>query len=548
MKLRNLSLLVAATAALAACSDEDLGVVNLTSPDVERSLSTPDGIEAILKNGFVQVFGATHGTTSALWPQALVLSFESFGTVANNGMALRSSLPRVPIDNQKGNQTAGENARDFTQLALRGRNVNNAIRALDALVAGGGGLGSTTANLRARSFGFFSLALANGEAALMYDSLGVITPNLESSDVPELSGYAAAMDTALMQLDTAIVVAQAAMAAGSLSFPNDWLRTVNTPVTGADYIKLLRSHKARLRAGVARTPEERAAVDWAAVEADAAAGITEDFTLDLNSALGWGASWVNQMANYTGWSSMPNFIAGFADTTSEFQAWLGTPINSRRPFLIRTPDKRWPAGETRAAQQASSPTTAAVLPTVYFRNRPTGDDTPGVPYGDSYYDHARFRHYRVNSSVGPWIWMEKTENDMLRAEALIRLNRVPEAVPLINITRVVNGLPAITAAGATAATRVPPQPGGGATSCVPRTPTGASNALECGTVLEAMKWEKRMETAWTGYSQWFIDGRGWGDFAVGTTYMWPVPYQEMDARVKPFYNSPWQTTASTYGY
>src|SRR5688500_14056519 len=104
MKLRNLSMIVAATAALAACRDEDLGVVNLNDPDVERSLSTPDGIEAILKNGFVQIFGATHGTTSALWPQALVLSFESFGTVANNGMALRSALPRVPIDNQKGNQ------------------------------------------------------------------------------------------------------------------------------------------------------------------------------------------------------------------------------------------------------------------------------------------------------------------------------------------------------------------------------------------------------------------------------------------------------------
>ena len=540
-------MLAVATAALAACSDEDLGVTESSAPDVERSLSTPDGIEAILRNGFVQVYGATHQSTTALWPQALVLSFESFGTVNNNGVGPRSTLPRSALENQRGNQTALENVRDFAQLALRGRTVNNAIRALDDLIAEGGTLGSEVNDLRARSFGFFALAMANGHAALMYDSVAVITPVLASADVPELSGYAAAMDTALMQLDTAIALATEAGAAGTLAFPNDWLRTP-TPVTGPDYLQLLHSTKARLRAGAARTPEERAAVDWAAVEADAASGLTSDFVLDLNAGLGWGCSWCNQMAVYTGWSSMPNFFVGFADTSSGFRDWLGTPLGSRTAFLIRTPDARFPSGETRAAQTAASPPTSAVLPSVYFRNREPGQDTQGPAYGSSHYDHVRFRHYRQNSSIGPWIWMERTENDMLRAEALIRLNRVPEAVPLINLTRVANGLPAIPAAGATAATRVPPHPGGSATSCVPRTPTGAGNALECGTVLEAMKWEKRLETAWTGYAQWFVDGRGWGDLAQGTPTMWPVPYQEMDARVKPFYNSLWQSGASTYGY
>ena len=73
-------------------------------------------------------------------------------------------------------------------------------------------------------------------------------------------------------------------------------------------------------------------------------------------------------------------------------------------------------------------------------------------------------------------------------------------------------------------------------------------ATQCGNMMEAMKYEKRIETAMSGFAQWFVDGRGWGDLATGTTYMWPVPYQEMDARVKPFYNSPWQSTAGTYGF
>ena len=211
---------------IAGCSDESLGVPNLNNPDVDRSLSTADGIEAILKNGFVQVFGATHGTTSALWPQALVLSFESFGTVANNGMALRSTIPRIAVDNQRGNQTAPENFRDFSQLSLRGRQVNNAIRALDAFVANGGSLGSQSQNLRARSFGFFALGMANAQIALMYDSVGVMTTNLATADVPGLSYSPAAMDTALMQLDSAIAIAEAAatVAGPAFTLPADWLR------------------------------------------------------------------------------------------------------------------------------------------------------------------------------------------------------------------------------------------------------------------------------------------------------------------------------------
>ena len=120
-------------------------------------------------------------------------------------------------------------------------------------------------------------------------------------------------------------------------------------------------------------------------------------------------------------------------------------------------------------------------------------------------------------------------------------------MPLSNETRVANAQPPFPT-GSTAETRAPAHPGGGPNSCVPRTPTGPDHALECGTLFEAMKWEKRLETAWTGYAQWFIDARGWGDLAEGTTYMWPVPYQEMDARRQDFYNSIWQTGPGTYGF
>jgi hypothetical protein len=126
----------------------------------------------------------------------------------------------------------------------------------------------------------------------------------------------------------------------------------------------------------------------------------------------------------------------------------------------------------------------------------------------------------------------------VRAEALIRLNRIADALPIINASRTANGLPAIPA-GATATTQVPggtaANPVVGGASCVPRVPVSATTTA-CGTVLEAMKWEKRMESAFTGYSQWFIDSRGWGDLVPGTPLEWPVPIQEMNSRSKQAYN------------
>ena len=57
-----------------------------------------------------------------------------------------------------------------------------------------------------------------------------------------------------------------------------------------------------------------------------------------------------------------------------------------------------------------------------------------------------------------------------------------------------------------------------------------SNTATCGTIFEAMKWEKRMETAYTGFAAWYFDSRGWGDLPEGTALEFPVPYQELDSR------------------
>ena len=86
---------------------------------------------------------------------------------------------------------------------------------------------------------------------------------------------------------------------------------------------------------------------------------------------------------------------------------------------------------------------------------------------------------------------------------------------------------------------------------VPQGPGFTTTA--CGSILEAMKWEKRMETAYASAYSWYQDGRGWGDLPAGQPFQWPVPNEEMNSRQHPFYNMggpglPGGAAKGTYGF
>jgi hypothetical protein len=556
-------LTLAASASTVACREDALVVPNLNQPDVERALATARLTESVISKLFQQMFNGQYFIAGdAIWPQALVMAFESSSQLGNFGMGTRSIIPRPLIDNSIGNNVAAGNFRDWDHLTRNARGAANAINRLQEYIAAGIGTGSDARDSKALSFAFFALGYAHGHLSLIYDSATVLTrvtaalaTETDDLELPPYAAYPEVNAVAIASLDSAIFYAtrpEATTGSGGWPIPAEWWNRSTGTIDRAEWIRILRSFRAKFRAGVARNPTERAAVNWQAVIADATNGITSDLIVTSSVTAGWRQFTVGQqLRTSASWAQMTPFILGMADTSGGYLNWLRTPIGSRTPFLLHTPDQRFPEGATRAAQTTVSGGSAKTgppsgRPLLYFRNRPPGEDFSNYDWGIWFYDNHRFWAIGATGGNGDWVLMSQAESDMLAAEGYIRTGQVGLAVPLINFFRTRAGLPAIPAT-TDPNTQVP-----GGAGCVPQVPVATSDpiVLTCGNIMEAMKWEKRVETSFTGHAQWFVDSRGWGDLYIGTPLEWPIPYEETFAR----YGTGvfWQNTniaaLGTYGF
>jgi hypothetical protein len=528
--MSKLRFLVTGVLALAfvACKDT-LIVQDQTDPDRTRALSRPADVEAFISSTYAQVEDATlGGSNDDLQTQLLVMGMENTSSLANFAMGPRGSIPRTPIDNTRNSTGSAGNYRDFVGLHRAARMAVIGIGAMNKL----GTLGTPSQDARDRAFARFVQGVSLGNLALAYDSASIVSETDDPQATVKLSYYTDVMAAALTELDSAITIARANSAAFPL--PAGWIAGTTLDTTG--FFRFIHSYKARFRASVARSPAERAAADWASIIADANAGITADVSLAMNPTAGWDVIWPAQ-AFATGsanWHQMSQFWMGMADSSGGYDAWLATSPALRVPFLVVTRDVRFPQGATRAAQNADTLRagyrTFAGFP--YWRNRPSGEDQPGQPLQISMYDFYRTRSFFLAGRIGNYPIMTRAEIRLLAAEGYIRTGNVPAAAVRVDSSRTAKGgLPSVAAFTDTV-TAVP-----GGVSCVPRVPDPAASfkGSKCGNLWDALKWEYRMETAYTGYGMWYFAGRGWGDLPEGTALYWPVPYQEMDARREVFY-------------
>jgi hypothetical protein len=509
-----------------ACADLD--VVNPNDADAARALTTAGDVESLIVGGFNTVF---NGVFSYSGP-GLFLSnaaFQHNAPWANAGMEFYGRIPRQAIANDAADPNYGNFTRPWFYSYRAIAAVADGLKAIEANPELGTAIGGDIT--RDRAFARFILGMAHAYLAITYDKAFIVDETTDLTEAQEAVDYSTVLAAAMGYFDEAITLA----GQGSFTLPGNWMQAT---VTSSDLQRIAHSMKARFRAAAARTPAERAAVDWNAVKADVDAGITSSFDMNMDANNGWYMAVVDY-GTYPGWSELSYFMYGMADQSGNYQRWLALSIADKDPnpggdaIVIQTPDLRFPQGADIATQQANDGT--------YIR---TPDDIAGV-WARPDRGTWRWSYYHLNRYEQYYEWNDFThslinirEMNLLKAEALFRSGDKAGAAGIINQTRVAAGLNATDAAGTN-------------TSCVPKLPNG-----NCGDLMEMLKWEKRLEVAMQGLygAPWYFDSRGWGDLWVGTPLQFPAPCKELQVlNILPCYTfgsvgGEMASTGSTYSF
>ena len=489
---------------LAAC--QDLDVSNPNNPDRIRAASNPIVVESAVSTAFLAWWEWNQDTYPGFVTSTVADEFTS--AFADFGQLETSSEPRQSWNNSPAFTRNEVNEDPWYGYYSIVSNVNDALFAIDSGVV----VGDATRTARAEAFGKFSQALAHGYLGLLFDRAWVIEEDLDLETVPiaDVPGllvpYDEVMAAAVAEMEEAIAVAEAT----AFTLPADgWL---HTEMSNEEFVRLMHSFLARFLAYAPRSRAEREAVDWEAVIAHIDAGITEDFAPLGESGVLY-SDWkrlVSRVRNVTrpgDFARMDYWLVGPADTTDAFLSWVNTPLNDRVPFRMITPDRRL-QGEAVGSIGKYAGYNATDL-FAASRGR----------YHQSYYYFHRFGT-GTSWESGPIPAMTVTEMHLLKAEALIRLGRAEEAVPLINLTRVANGeLAPVTVDG-------PPDD----EACVPRKLDGS-----CGSLWDALRYEKRIEFAGVDPMVAYFDARGWQTLKENSFVHLPVPGRELGALGLPLY-------------
>lgn len=513
---------VAATVLLfgaGACAD--LEVTNSNNPDAGRALASAGDVESLISGAYSSWWVGQHAYEG---PELALtrMSFEATAPWNNAGMVPLSTIPRNPLVNAPNDPYYINQSLTWTNSYRALAAIAQGIKALEENPELDEELGDTAA-LRIRAFGKFVQGLGHAAIAVLYDQGFVVDETVDLATV-ELVGYQDLMTAAMGYFDEALALA----AQMPFDLDDQWM---SVAVSRDELVKMIHAYKARYLANVARTPEERAAVNWNQVIAEATAA--EGFSWHYDMTYAW-QNWESDIA--TGyaltetWNQLNYFISGMADQSGSYQRWLQVPIGARTPllpdgpdadaeadpFLIITPDQRFAQGTT-LAEQAENPGT------LWARHVP-GQNWARPERGQwrwSYYRTIKgdSSYYSMGGASDLWMEIGADEMRMLKAEGLLRTGQAQAAAELVNVTRVAAGLNPTNAAGLN-------------TSCVPKLPDGS-----CGDLMEMIKWEMRMESYAVGPmgAPWYFNGRGWDDLIKGTVLQFPVPARELTLLGLPSY-------------
>jgi hypothetical protein len=449
--------------------------------------------------------------------------------------------------------------------AIDGLNtINNGLKIIDP----GTGVDNTA---RAWSFAKMIQGTIHTYLGALYDQAAIVSDTIDLKEIPvlPLHPYQEVVDSGVMYLEDALEVINTT----SFTIPTEralWVYGVRS--SSAELAQFIHSQIARALAYSARNWDERQAVDWERVIAHVDQGLVSNFgpigrpntILNMGYAIGANAhpstGFAGNNTDLPGSARVDLKIVGPADTTAAYRTWMkrvygfGGVIlpgaDSIHPPAVNTPDRRIePPG-----------TPDPLLKTVPWIIRYTPLDPPNSANGMLLADGKRYMSNYWFNGKAPFgntltrlierqdVIITPEELQLLKAEGLIHLNRLQEAVDIINRTRTepvggLENLPPIELSGDGYKLLIAPAD---SARCVPQrlkvvsvidasAPGGRRESGECGDLWDAMMYEKRLVTFGYDALVAYGDMRGWGCLAPGTMLHFPVPAFELDLINHPSY-------------
>jgi len=404
-------LLFAASLFLLATACEDFDVENV---DPNRSQVITDGSD--MQNALVQGYAAwwlgAHNPNTNI---ALGVAGDAYGLGrAEFGAHRLGQEPRVAYSNRVNESEAYRSIVEIPWF----RNLTAVSNANDVLAALENGVSIDEGGPQDQSIeaaAHLLRGLSWGYLSLLYDQAPIVTEKTNLDEQLEFFPYEQVLDKAVEELDMAV----AKSAAVGADFVHSYFN--GTTLDAAQFQELANSYAARFLAQAARTANLNAQTDWQAVLNRAENGLSFDFAPEAD-----GKIWTSYHA-YT-----------FAETQEPpFWARVDQRIVAA---LDESQPTRYPAGSFRE-KIAESPDERLETDFQYFET--VNFDTTYGWWQFSHYKHQRNTaqpDFAGDGQMGNMPTFLATDNLLLRAEALLMLNRKAEAVDLLNSsTRVSRG-------------------------------------------------------------------------------------------------------------
>jgi starch-binding outer membrane protein, SusD/RagB family len=408
-------------------SCEDLNIPNNNSPGRNSVITTGADLVRVLDAGYVYWWQAVHGEHPVM---AVSVAADAYGLSWDDfGCRRMGEEPRQAYNNRAFEDSDYKNIVEIPWYGCLAAvsNANDVIAALkDGVTIDNGG----PQDKSVRAAAHFLRGVSWGYLGLVFDQALVVDEDTDLTKEITFSSYEEMIAPAVDELDEA---ASLAASAG-----NNFIHKFFNGLTLSDdqFIRLCRSYAARFLAQWPRTATENIQVDWQAVLDHAEEGIQTDFA---------------PLADGRNWVSYHRYA--FAETG---QGPFWARVDQR---LVAALDPSQPARYPEVIAQGEAPL-ANPMASSADKRLETDFLFAAIQNFPADRGEWHFSHYRHNRNVtdpsfagdgstfGPMPAFTAADNELLRAEALLRLGRPGDARQIINAgTRITRGqLPPLIAA------------------------------------------------------------------------------------------------------